>query len=173
MKENLGGQNMNKTLLAPVVTRKSLDNTYQYAGGIVSILLSGGETGGQLAVWESVQKPGSEPPLHVHHTTDETFLVMEGAMRFMVGDQILDAPAGSVVFAPRGVPHTFKIKSPQARAITLCTPAGFEEWFRELGQPAVSFDLLDHPRQFSEAEVKKMIALSRRLDGEIIREVDF
>jgi hypothetical protein len=98
---------------------------------------------------------------------------MEGAMRFMVGDQIVDAPAGSVVFAPRGVPHTFKIKSAQARAITLCTPAGFEEWFRELGQPAVSFDLPDHPQQFPESEAKKMIALGRRLDTETIRPVDF
>jgi mannose-6-phosphate isomerase-like protein (cupin superfamily) len=164
---------MNATLLAPVITRKSLENTYQYGGGIVSILLSGSETGGQFAVWESVQKPGSEPPLHVHHTNDETFFVMEGSVRFMVGDQILDAPAGSVIFAPRGVPHTFKIKSPQARAITLCTPAGFEEWFRELGQPAVSFDLPDRPQPFSESQVKKMIALGKRLDNEIIREVDF
>jgi hypothetical protein len=91
----------------------------------------------------------------------------------MVGDQILDAPAGSVVFAPRGVPHTFKIKSPLAKTITLCTPAGFEEFFRKLCQPAVSFDLPDHPQQFSESEIKKMIALGQRLDTEIIREVEF
>jgi hypothetical protein len=42
---------MNKTLLAPVIARKSLDNTYRFAGGTISILLSGGETGGQFAVW--------------------------------------------------------------------------------------------------------------------------
>ena len=164
---------MNRTLLAPAVISKSLDNTYQYAGGTISILLSSGETGGQFAVWESVQKPGSEPPLHVHHSSDEIFIVMEGDMRFMVGEQILEAPAGSIVFAPKGTPHTFKIKSPQAKALTLCTPAGFETWFRELGSPAVSFDLPDHPQQFSESEVKKMVALGQRLDTEIIREVNF
>jgi mannose-6-phosphate isomerase-like protein (cupin superfamily) len=164
---------MNETLLAPVITRKSLENTYQYAGGTVSILLSGSETGGQFSVWESVQKPGSEPPLHLHRAIDETFFVMEGAMRFMVGDRILDAPAGSVVFAPRGIPHTFKVKAPLARAITLCTPAGFEEWFREMGRPAESFDLPDQPQQFSESDFRKMIVLGRQLETEIIGEVDF
>jgi len=164
---------MTKKLLAPAITRKTLNNTYQYAGGTVSILLSGADTGGEFSAWEAVQKPGSEPPLHVHYTSDETFFVLEGEMRFMVGDQILDASAGSAVFAPRGVPHTFKIKSRQARAITLCTPAGFEEWFRALGQPATSFDLPERVQPFSEAEVRKMIALGRSLQTELVGEVDF
>jgi mannose-6-phosphate isomerase-like protein (cupin superfamily) len=164
---------MTNTLLAPVATRKTLENTYWYAGGTVSILLSGVDTGGTFAAWEAVQKPGAEPPLHVHHTADETFFVLEGEMRFMVGDRIVDAPAGSVVFAPQGTPHTFRIKSPQSRAITICTPACFEEWFREMGQPATSFDLPDCVQQFSEAELPRMIALSRRLNTEILRDVDF
>ena len=164
---------MTKSTLAPIIARKSLDNTYRYAGGIVSILLSGAETGGELGAWEAVQKPGSEPPLHVHYTSDETFFVMEGALRFMVGDQVLDAPAGSVVFAPRGLPHAFKIKSPQVRMITLCTPAGFEEWFREFGSPAVSFDLPDHVQPFSDSELPRMAALGQRLQVEMIRPVEF
>ncbi len=162
-----------QTLLAPFITRKSLNNTYRYVGGTVSILLSGAETGGQFAVWEAVQKPGGEPPLHVHHSSDETFFVMEGAMRFMVADRILDAPAGSVVFAPRGIPHTFKIKSPQVRTITLGTPAGFEEWFRELGEPATTFDLPDRVEPLPGAELSRIMALGRKLQVEIVREVDF
>jgi len=164
---------MTRELLAPVIARKSLNNTYRYAGGIVSILLSGADTGGEFAVWEAVQKPGGEPPLHLHHTSDETFFVMEGAIRFMVGDRILDAPEGSVVFAPRGVPHAFRIKSPQARAITLCTPAGFEKWFQELGRPATSFDLPDSVEPVSESGLRKMVALGHALQTEMIRDVDF
>ena len=164
---------MTQTLLAPVFARKSLNNTYQYAGGTITILLSAADTNGQFSVWEGVQKPGAEPPLHVHHTTDETFFVLEGQMRFMVGDQVVDASPGSVVFLPRGVPHAFKIKSPQARSMTLCTPAGFEEWFQILGQPATSFDLPDRVEPPSEAEVGRMIALGRELQTEVIRPVDF
>lgn len=164
---------MTTTLMAPVVTRKKLENTYMFAGGTVSILLSGGETGGQFAVWESVQKPGSEPPLHVHHTMDETFFVLEGHLRFMVGEQILEAPAGSVVFAPRGTPHTFRIKSPQARGMTLCTPSGFEEWFRTFGRPAKNFELPERVQPPSQEDFRKMIELGRKLDTEVIGEVNF
>ena len=55
---------MARAPLAPIIKCKSLGSTYRYAGGIVSILLSASETGGELAAWEAVQKPGSEPPLH-------------------------------------------------------------------------------------------------------------
>ena len=50
------------TQMAPVVARKSLANTYQYAGGIITILLNGADTNGAFSMWEAVQKPGSEPP---------------------------------------------------------------------------------------------------------------
>lgn len=160
--------------LAPVLGRKSLENTYRYAGGTVSILIDGTETGGAFALWEGVQKPGSEPPLHVHHTSDETFCILEGRMRFLIGGQVYDAGPGDVVFAPRGIPHAFKIKSAVARALTLCTPAGFEEWFRVLGEPAASFELPDHVSPFSEADYPKMLALGRQLHTEVIGgNVDF
>jgi quercetin dioxygenase-like cupin family protein len=159
--------------MAPVVTRKSLENTYRYGGGVISILLSAADTGGQFSAWESVQKPGNEPPLHVHHNADETFLVMEGTMRFMVGEEVVDAPAGSVVFAPRGIPHTFRIKSEFARAITVCTPGGFEEWFRTLGTPAENFDLPAQVEPFSPEELPRMLELGRKLQTELIRPVEF
>jgi quercetin dioxygenase-like cupin family protein len=68
-----------------------------------------------FSLWEDVRKPGSEPPLHVHHASDETFYILEGAMRFLIGDQLHDAGPGDVVFAPRGIPHAFKMKSAVAR----------------------------------------------------------
>ncbi len=160
--------------LAPVLTRKALKNTYRYAGGTISILLSGDDTGGAFSMWEAVQKPGSEPPLHVHHANDETFCILEGQMRIMIGDDIYDAGPGDILFAPRGIPHTFKVKSPVATVRTICTPSGFEDWFRELGEPANSFDLPDTVEPFSEAVFPKMLALGKRLQTETLRrEVNF
>jgi cupin domain len=46
-------------------------------------------------------------PLHVHHADDEAWYVLEGALGFIRGDERLEAPAGSAVLVPRGVPHTF------------------------------------------------------------------
>ncbi|TYC63327.1 cupin domain-containing protein [Rhodobacterales bacterium] len=49
---------------------------------------------------------GEGPKLHVH-PYDETFVVIEGQARFHVGDTVIDAVAGDVVFGPKGVPHKF------------------------------------------------------------------
>ncbi len=72
------------------------------------------------------------------------------------------------MFAPRGIPHAFRIKSPVVRSLTVCTPSGFEEWFRQLGELAQSFELPHEVVPFSPREFAKMNELARRLDTEII-----
>ena len=54
---------------------------------------------------------GRGPRLHVH-PYDETFIIVAGRARFFVGDTILDASAGEVVFGPAGVPHRFENLGP-------------------------------------------------------------
>jgi mannose-6-phosphate isomerase-like protein (cupin superfamily) len=46
-------------------------------------------------------------PLHRHLADDEAWYVLEGRLGFVRGDERLEAPAGSAVLVPRGVPHTF------------------------------------------------------------------
>ncbi|MAQ81895.1 MAG: cupin [Maritimibacter sp.] len=55
--------------------------------------------------------PGDGPRLHVH-PYDETFVVLTGAARFFVGDAVIDASAGEVVFGPAGLPHRFENLGP-------------------------------------------------------------
>jgi mannose-6-phosphate isomerase-like protein (cupin superfamily) len=50
---------------------------------------------------------GVGPRLHVH-PYDETFIVVAGRGRFFVGDEVLEASAGEVVFGPAAVPHRFE-----------------------------------------------------------------
>jgi mannose-6-phosphate isomerase-like protein (cupin superfamily) len=68
-------------------------------GGAVTVLTYGTDT------------LGAGPRLHVH-PYDETFIVIEGQVRFFVGDAIVDASAGDVVLGPAGVPHKFKNLGP-------------------------------------------------------------
>jgi quercetin dioxygenase-like cupin family protein len=159
---------MPATQLAPMVGRKTVDNTYRYPGGTISILVAGENTGGAFSIWESALKPGGEPPLHVHHTADETFYVLEGNVRFVAAGEVRDAVPGDVVFVPRGAVHTFRIKSAAARMLTVATPAGFEEWFREMGQPVDSLELPAETIPFAESDFPRMMAISKRLDTEII-----
>ena len=64
---------------------------------------------------------GSGPAtLHVHHEDDEAWHVLEGTLHFRFSDRELDAPAGSTVFVPAGVPHTFQARD--ARYLIIMTP---------------------------------------------------
>lgn len=77
----------------------------------------------------------SGPPLHIHHREDETFYILAGRYEFLVEDARLQVEAGDVVWAPRGVPHTFRVVSNEAgHCLTLCTPGGFDNFFRECVQ---------------------------------------
>jgi mannose-6-phosphate isomerase-like protein (cupin superfamily) len=46
-------------------------------------------------------------PLHVHHSDDEAWYVLEGELGFRLGDEVVTAAEGSAVVAPRGTPHTY------------------------------------------------------------------
>jgi mannose-6-phosphate isomerase-like protein (cupin superfamily) len=99
----------------------------------ISVLLRSEETNGVLSVmdnWVSAGFPG--PPLH-HHDFDETFQVLEGELTFQVVDELVTARAGELVFAPRGVAHTFaNLSAGPARVMLVCTPAGFERYFARM-----------------------------------------
>lgn len=153
---------------APVRSRKTIQNTYRYGGGTISILIDGSETGGAQALIEIVQIPGAEPPLHVHEREDETFYVLEGQLSVWVGGQVHHLVAGESIFLPRGVPHTFRIKSPVLRGLNFISPAGFEDWFRELGVPADSFELPADLPQMTEELQRKAAELSARLRVQIV-----
>ncbi len=59
--------------------------------------------------------------MHVHHEDDEAWYVLDGELRFHFGDRSEVAPAGSMVFAPAGVPHTYEAL-PGARYLIVLTP---------------------------------------------------
>lgn len=65
---------------------------------------------------------GSGPTyLHLHHADDEAWHVLEGTLRFRVGDRQIEAPAGSTVFVPAGVPHSYEALG-SARYLIILTP---------------------------------------------------
>jgi mannose-6-phosphate isomerase-like protein (cupin superfamily) len=97
----------------------------------------GEDTGGEFAFVEAITLPQAGPPPHIHHREDETFWVLEGEFEFMVGDGTVRAPAGTFVHAPKGSPHTYKnVRTTPDRYVTTIRPAGFEQFFFEVSDPA-------------------------------------
>jgi quercetin dioxygenase-like cupin family protein len=95
------------------------------------------ETGGALSVIDSWLTPDANPPMHVHHGKDEAFFVLDGEVEFfLAGAEPRLAGPGDFVFGPRGVPHRFEVRTPQARMLVLGTPGGGEQFFRQMGEPA-------------------------------------
>jgi quercetin dioxygenase-like cupin family protein len=100
------------------------------AGGPLTFKARGEETGGSLTAIENVIAPNDGPPVHTHAQEDEFWFVIEGRLRFKLGDEIAEAPAGSFVFVPRGTAHSFQnIGNEPARILVMFTPSGMERFF--------------------------------------------
>lgn len=94
------------------------------------------ETGGSLTFVESIDSPGSMPPLHVHPDQDEAFYMIEGSMRLYVGRDVIDIGPGEFAMAPRKIPHTFKITSETTAHILGWVTGPFDEFVQQVGKPA-------------------------------------
>jgi quercetin dioxygenase-like cupin family protein len=96
----------------------------------VAFKVRGEQTGGSLTVMENVAAPGEGPPLHTHANEVESLYVIEGELRFKLGDELKAAPTGSFIFIPRGVPHTWQnVGDGPARILIHFTPSGMERFF--------------------------------------------
>jgi quercetin dioxygenase-like cupin family protein len=98
------------------------------------IRIHGRDTGGVVSAVESHDVPGGGPPPHIHHREDETFQVLEGDYEFTVDGKRFVAKPGTTIFAPRGIPHTYRyLGQTPGRLMCVITPAGFEGFFEAIG----------------------------------------
>lgn len=106
-------------------------------GDTYTLKARAGMTGGVVALVEASIPAGSGPPPHVHQNEDEAYYVLEGELEVLDGEETFVARPGSFVFVPRGTVHRFRnVGFGHAHMLVLITPAGFEEFFRAVGEPA-------------------------------------
>ncbi len=98
--------------------------------------IEGFESEGRFSVVEHPIPPRTlAAPLHFHHREDEYSFVLEGTLGGLLGDEVAEAGPGSWVFKPRGEWHTFwNAGEAPCRIIEVISPAGFENYFREVAQ---------------------------------------
>ncbi len=118
----------------PTLRKPGTGKTFGIVGDIVRIIVTGDETEGKFATFETTVPPHCGPPLHTHSREQESFFVLEGEITFQVGDERFVARAGTFANMPIGSLHCFRneTESPVKMLITV-VPAGFEKIFFEAG----------------------------------------
>jgi mannose-6-phosphate isomerase-like protein (cupin superfamily) len=121
------------TTTAKVVGPK--DGKAGFLGSIgVRFMVDGDESGGGFSLVEHPMSPRAlAAPVHRHSREDEYSFVIEGRMGALLGDEVLEAGPGDLVFKPRNQWHTFwNAGDEPCRILEIISPAGFERFFEEL-----------------------------------------
>jgi quercetin dioxygenase-like cupin family protein len=109
-----------------------------FAGFLGSIgarfMIDGLEAGQRFSLVEHpMSAKALAAPLHRHSREDEYSFVLEGRVGALLGDEVVIGKAGDLIFKPRDQWHTFwNAGDEPARLLEIISPAGFEEFFREL-----------------------------------------
>ena len=111
------------------------DGMEGFLGSIgVRFMIDGDEAGRRFSLVEHPMSPRAlAAPLHLHTREDEYSFVLEGRMGALLGDDVVEAGPGDLVFKPRNQWHTFwNAGDEPCRILEIISPAGFEQFFREL-----------------------------------------
>ena len=107
-------------------------------GDTYTILVAGKDTAGRYCLIDMHIPPGGGPPPH-RHDFEEMFSVLEGEIEATFRGKKTIIRAGETINIPANAPHQFQNKSGQpARLLCLCSPAGQEEFFTEVGVPVAT-----------------------------------
>jgi len=122
-----------------------------------------------ISLMESLAPHGDSPPLHVHHTEDETFHVLEGELRIRAGDADVRIGAGETLLASKGVPHTYRVESPEgARFLVITRRGDFERFVRALSRPAERPELPTRDGPPTPEEADALAATARQHGIELV-----
>lgn len=116
------------------IARKGGTTTLSIGALKARLLMDGESSEGRVALLEHPAGPRAlAGPLHLHTREDEYSFVIEGRWGFQLGDDVLYAEPGDLVFKPRNIWHTFWNASDEpGRILEVISPAGFEHYFEEL-----------------------------------------
>jgi len=104
-------------------------------GSVTEFKLETEHTGGTFSLALAETPPGVSPPPHVHHSDDELFLILEGEISVLSRDGWIAVTPGTVVYLPRGVPHTFRNTGTKpSRHWVLTLPSGFDQFYRQAAE---------------------------------------
>jgi quercetin dioxygenase-like cupin family protein len=145
-----------------VVSRAAGTGPPTWAMGMLFERLVGAEeTAGLLGASVVTQPPGQASPLHVHTLEAEAWFLLQGAMTYRAGEQLIRMTAGDFIYLPREVPHAFRTTGTvPVQFLALTLPGGLLDIYDEVGIPAAERRLPD--AGVSDADVARWLELAPR-----------
>jgi mannose-6-phosphate isomerase-like protein (cupin superfamily) len=136
-----------------------------FFNGLFVVKAAHDETHGAFTLIEAHLPAGEGPPPHVHHNEEEGFYILEGELTVSCGDETWTATPGMFAFLPRGIPHTFRVsESGPAKVLQLTSPAQFERFAAEMGEPATTMTMPEP----TAVDVEKLLRVTPKYGIEIL-----
>src|SRR5260370_36756569 len=141
-------------------------------GDTYTITVSGEDTNGHFCLIDMHVPPGGGPPPH-RHDFEETFILLEGEMEATFRGKKSIVRSGDTLNIPANAPHRFHNTSTKpVRMLCICSPAGQEKFFMEVGVPVAS--RTTPPPKLDEREqaafIEKVKALAPKYRTELLKE---
>ena len=158
---------------APITVDPKGGEILSVVGDNYRVLVSGKQTNGAFSTIDMLVPPQSGPGPHSHTSFFESFYIVDGEVEVYSEAGSYTAKKGSFVVIPKGgVVHYFKNKSDKMAQL-LCTvvPAGLEEFFEEIGEPAAAGEFLPPPPMDPESIIK-LQAIAKK-HGQIVYPPNF
>jgi quercetin dioxygenase-like cupin family protein len=141
-----------------VVRNPGEGNALWMLGGLYEVKAAGDETNGAVTVMEMTIPAGMGPPPHTH-PGGEAVYVLEGTLRYHIGDDTFEGGPGSFFYIPEGTLERFEPTS-QVRVIVIYTPGGIERFFAEAGEPAQARELPPPPD--GPPDIERLVAIGEK-----------
>ena len=123
------------------LARPDTDQTLPHIGLVgdtYTITVSGDETNGRFCIIDMHIPPGGGPAPH-RHDFEETFILLEGQIEATFRGKKSLVRAGDTINIPANAPHQFHNSSSKpVRLLCICSPAGQEKFFLEVGVPVAT-----------------------------------
>ena len=132
---------------------------------LARVLVTAEESNDSLGIVELTGTRGEMPPLHIHHREDEAFVVLDGELTVYTPGESVTLRAGDAVFAPKGVPHAYRVESERARWLGVSNPAGLASFVLAASDPAEANDL---PPADRPVDMERLLAAAEAHGIEIV-----
>jgi quercetin dioxygenase-like cupin family protein len=132
---------------------------------LARVLVTPEESNESLGIVELTGTRGEMPPLHIHHREDEAFVVLDGELTIYTPGESVTLRAGDAAFAPKGVPHAYRVESERARWLGVSNPAGLASFVLAAYDPAEANDL---PPADRPVDMERLVAAAEAHGIEIV-----